>query len=526
MGRPIANETFVQALLTYGTYDHYDFFCVDQHHLRAFQERLEVLVPDSGGRSRVTGHLHVGLADALRANVYDVFHFGDFTALLPYMAQARRHFANQPFPISGVTHSLDGLLMSTRYQQIVQAELAPYDAVVCTSECAKESVKRGLSWAHQSLRGAFPASPVRLERIPLAIDVDSFQQVDRATARALFELPDDVIVALCVGRLSLRQKADWAPVLERLTRMRAQGGVDRLAVVIAGGGEGEEIALLEQLIQVTGVGDWVISIPNFDASIKPHLYAAADFYFSLVDNFQETFGLTLLEAMASGLPVICSEFNGYRELVDHNETGFLVPTTWAETVPDYLRHIQGVLLDSPTRLYHGQMLAVDLDAVDLAFRTLVNDRDLRRDMGERARASAQRYTWPRVIAEYETLWAELGELARSSPQPTQTDSSIVFDPSEAYAHYAARLLREDTVLGSTDTGESARQNPAVLVRYEDVQACLNGKLEQWILSTVSAGTQTVGSLREGASTTAAASPGQVDFHILWLLKHGALRIES
>jgi len=526
MGRPIANETFVQALLTHGSYDHYDFYCVDQHHLRVFRERLEALLPDASLRSRVEGRLHVSLADSLRTTDYDAFHFGDFTALLPYMVQARRRFARRPFPITGVTHSLDGLLMSTRYQQLVQAGLAPYDAVVCTSECAKESVRKGLHWAQESLRGAFPPSPARLARIPLAIDVDAFQQVDRASARRLFQLPDDVVVALCVGRLSLRQKADWAPILERLTRMRAQGGIERLAVVIAGGGEPEEIALLEQLIQVTGVSDWVISIPNFDAQIKPQLYAAADFYFSLVDNFQETFGLTLLEAMASGLPIVCSEFNGYRELVDHDKTGLLIPTTWSETVPAYLRDIQGLLLDSPARLYHGQMLAVDLDAMEAAFRKLVTEPEVRRAMGARAREAAPRYTWPRIIAEYEALWAELGEVARGSQAPEDVDSSLVFDPSRAYSHYAAQLLGADTVLAATETGESARQNPAVLVRYEDVQACLSTELERWLLDAVQSEAQAVGKLREGASTALSATPGQVDFHLLWLLKHGALRVQS
>ena len=47
---------------------------------------------------------------------------------------------------------------------------------------------------------------------------------------------------------------------------------------------------------------------------------------SLSDNFQETFGLTPLEGMASGLPVIVSDWNGYKSTVRNNIDGFKIPT--------------------------------------------------------------------------------------------------------------------------------------------------------------------------------------------------------
>ena len=56
-------------------------------------------------------------------------------------------------------------------------------------------------------------------------------------------------------------------------------------------------------------------------------WSSADIFSSLSDNFQETFGITPIEAMASGLPVVVSDWDGYRDSVRHGVEGYLVPTS-------------------------------------------------------------------------------------------------------------------------------------------------------------------------------------------------------
>ena len=53
MGRPLANEGFLKALLTYGRFDSYHFFCPDLNHSERFRKRLEPLVPDAKLREQV-----------------------------------------------------------------------------------------------------------------------------------------------------------------------------------------------------------------------------------------------------------------------------------------------------------------------------------------------------------------------------------------------------------------------------------------------------------------------------------------
>ena len=57
-----------------------------------------------------------------------------------------------------------------------------------------------------------------------------------------------------------------------------------------------------------------------------YAWAAADIFTSLSDNFQETFGITPIEAMSAGLPSVVSDWNGYREGVRDGVDGFRNPT--------------------------------------------------------------------------------------------------------------------------------------------------------------------------------------------------------
>ena len=72
-------------------------------------------------------------------------------------------------------------------------------------------------------------------------------------------------------------------------------------------------------------------IDGRESENRQFAWAAADIFCSLSDNIQETFGITPIEAMASGLPVIVSDWNGYRDSVRHDVDGFRVKTTIPES---------------------------------------------------------------------------------------------------------------------------------------------------------------------------------------------------
>jgi phosphatidyl-myo-inositol alpha-mannosyltransferase len=99
----------------------------------------------------------------------------------------------------------------------------------------------------------------------------------------------------------------------------------------------------------------------------PGYYASAD-VFCAPSLGGESFGIVLAEAMAVGLPVVCSDIGGYRDVVHDGSDGLLVPPR----DPEALAAALGGLLDNPAR---------------------------RAAMGQAARAAARRYAWPVVAAE-------------------------------------------------------------------------------------------------------------------------------
>lgn len=169
--------------------------------------------------------------------------------------------------------------------------------------------------------GPFPGA---VEVVPNGVDTAMF-----AGAAPSRELPEGRRM-LWVGRLD-PQKA--FPVALRAFGMLA-GEFPDLSLVVAGDGpERGAVATLGPQ-----VARRVLMLGSVRHDDLPPYHASADLLMAPASG-QESFGIVLVEAMAAGLPVVCTDIPGYREVVRHEIEGLIVPPDDAVALADAVRRV-------------------------------------------------------------------------------------------------------------------------------------------------------------------------------------------
>ncbi len=338
------------------------------------EEFLAREFPALAGDGRLRVRTRRELPGALASGRHHCFHLSDCIHNPAHLARLRNALAPARFPITAPTHSLS----YTRYMRDLLAHLwpgvTPRDCVVATSRGAVGVL--GALYDH--LDGCYgPLPRPRVERIPLGVDTEARCPPDpaqRAAARDRLGLDEDHCALLVFARISQYSKLALVPVL-RAARRLAAGGVDlaRLRLFVAGWTDAGDPypATLAALAANAGLRLEVVSRPGEAA--KRDLFHAADVFLSPVDNPQETFGLTVLEAAAFGLPAVVSDYDGYRDLVQDGSTGLLVPTLGPGPTPD-VDALAPLVFDNQSHLLLAQQTVVDVPALARALARLVPSR--------------------------------------------------------------------------------------------------------------------------------------------------------
>jgi hypothetical protein len=287
-------------------------------------------------------------------------------------------------------------------------------------------------------------------------------------------------VFLVPGRISPYSKMDLLPLLRAFQRLRQSGTkLDGVCLVLAGSpDEGASLpGTLTNLAANIGLELIVVRCP--DEETKMGLLHRADVVVSLADNPQETFGLTVLEAAAAGRPVIASDYDGYRDLVLHGQTGFLVSTLDSGDVDDI--SLQAPLLyDSAYHLWLAQDVAVDVGELAGQLGVMLR-RSVREAMGKAAREHALNFDWPVIIGRYLDLWNRLG--AEPAPAPGEGPGlhPLAMRHGRVFAGYPSRRLGDDDMLELTALGRAVYRGQDYPVVYAGIEERIDLDLMRRVL---------------------------------------------
>lgn len=201
-----------------------------------------------------------------------------------------------------------------RHTGITKWLIRRMDAVVATSEKTRSYLDR-------------PAIVIRH-----GIDTDVFAPTpDKAALRRALGLPEGGALVGCLGRIRAQKGTDvFVEAMLRLLPDRPD-----LTAFVMGRATSRHSAFeadLRRRIGDAGFGDRLVFLPEVPVWQTPAVYGALDLY--VAPQRWEGFGLTPLEAMACGVPVVATRVGAFEELVVDGPTGTLVPPGDVDALAD------------------------------------------------------------------------------------------------------------------------------------------------------------------------------------------------
>lgn len=454
MGRQAAGESFLRAYCRHSSFEVLSCYTSTLASARDFEQKVRAFSDHQKSTKWIQPQSLQGLAEA-----GCLFTPGPG---IDSFAWQRRHYAQRAYSLCGITHTTASERVMAAIGSLLIAPVQPWDALICTSTSVKGMVETLLQSYQEYLSKKFNSSsieiPLNLPVIPLGVDLASFMPTETKKKagqiiRQKLGINKDSIVFLFMGRLSFHAKAHPYPMFVALEQAAQKTG-KHLVLILAGWFANKTTEKeFQNFARIYCPSVSVIAADGRIPDIRENIWYAADIFTSLSDNIQETFGLTPIEAKAAGLPVVVSDWDGYRETVRHNQDGFLIPTAMpmpGNGIDFALRHAVGV--DNYDH-YIGkvaQTTAISVEACATAYTVLIENPELRFRFSQNALSDVQaRFDWPLVINQYQLLWAELSDIRNRAKElapvtPGIPLNPLMDDPYRLFQNYPTVLLNPMT----------------------------------------------------------------------------------
>ena len=445
----------------------------------------------------------------------------------------RLHFGMESYSLCGLTHTIASTAVMEGVHRLRASPQAEWDAIICTSRAVQASMEYLFESVDDFLIHRFGSVPPRpqLPVVPLGIYSRDFERKPHARRafRKKMQWTDDDIVITTVSRLTPYAKFDPMPLFIALQQaQKVLGSKKRLHFIACGFYseahsqnvfEGGAAALMPDVSYHFLDGK---QSENRDAA-----YSSADLFLFPIDNVQESFGLSPIEAMAAGLPVIASDWDGLRDTVSP-DVGIRVPTessanahTNALAKLYQMSHINYAKYCSCL----SAQTEINIPRLVDAIVGLASNDTLRKKLGENAiKRVKNTYDWSVVIPQMQDVWANLAEIRARSASPTPQVSAVhpTAPPPMAYlSKFPGQITSHDSltckaVNNNTLTVEEMYQ----LRRYKFAGHQYVGvKILSAVMDKIRTGGED-GLKIDTIATALNINRSSVENAYLWLLKYG------
>ena len=371
----------------------------------------------------------------------------------------RSYHGHNKYSVVGITHTTASHKVMDGLSSIVTSDIMPWDAIICTSDCVLDTVNKVIEDRFEKLNSklsiknpVYPQLPV----IPLGTDKDEFEYTDKykKQSRKSLGIKDNDIVIVYVGRLSFHAKAHHLPMYLALENCSNElKGDEKIHIIQTGWFANDFVknAFVDEGKRICPSVEFHF-LDGKDQNNKHITLSSGDIFISLSDNIQETFGLTPIEGMAAGLPVLVSDWNGYKSTVRQNIDGFRVNTIALDSGYGEDLAYDHMMNKIDYDHYIGmsvQRVALDISDCIAKLSILIKDKDKRKKFGK---AGKQRikdtYDWPIILKKYKNLANELDSI-RLEESKNYKDFCLPslpsnrMDPFQVFSSYATEKLKRD-----------------------------------------------------------------------------------
>lgn len=440
-GRHVANAGTYRALAQSGRWEHLHVLSNEPLVVREIAYELG-LVDDAVGIT--TGPL-MSTAGPVESGI-----LLSGQAYLSQPAWIRRHARRDAdYSIVGTIFAFSSPSHRELMMHSLLAPMQEWDAIICSSPSLRRTVLDTIdaweSYLRQRLGGSARLPRPQLPIIGFGSDVDRIvsKAADgsaRSRLRARLNIEPDDVMVFSLGRLSHVDKA-FPQAMFKAVQVAYESTAVGMHLVMAGWfAQGEE----DRARYLEAVGRYCPDVPvtfidGSDQAAIGECWAGADAFLLLSDTIIETFGQALVEAMSAGLPLVVSDWDGYRSIVRDGVDGFLVPTMGASPGP--IGEAMAMLEYVGATGYSGYSgavsahTAVDVAAAGSALARLAVSPALRRSMGAAGLSRArEQFDWPVIVGQYAQLFDELiarrgatiASIADASLNPLRDDPFSTF----------------------------------------------------------------------------------------------------